>query len=277
MDLETQDIQGRFQEIAERSDGIPVVAFWGSEQAGDAHTIQLREAGWHKHVRGQFFCVETGLARIRTASGSWLLPPQRVGWIPPGELHEVSFAGPLSGWGAMLSVEASQSLPAEACVMGVSQLLKALVRRAMTFASQAELTDEQHRIVLVLLDELKIAPREPLHLPMPVEPRLVRLAMHLLQSPHDEQVFAQLALNSGISERTARRLFRHETGMTFLQWRQQARLSLAIERLARGEPIAIVADALGYATPSNFIAMFRRTFSTSPGRYFAQMNASPGF
>ena len=44
----------------------------------------------------------------------------------------------------------------------------------------------------------------------------------------------------------------------------------ALERLAQGEAVATVADALGYASPSGFIAMFRRAFGASPGRYFAQ-------
>jgi AraC-like DNA-binding protein len=33
--------------------------------------------------------------------------------------------------------------------------------------------------------------------------------------------------------------------------------------------VASVADALGYAHPSAFVAMFRRNFGQSPGRYFA--------
>lgn len=44
---------------------------------------------------------------------------------------------------------------------------------------------------------------------------------------------------------------------------------MPLERLARGEAVATVAEALGYATPSNFIAMFRRAFGDSPARYFA--------
>lgn len=58
--------------------------------------------------------------------------------------------------------------------------------------------------------------------------------------------------------------------MGFAQWRQQAGLVHALEALARGGPVAQVSDALGYATPSNFIAMFRRNFGQSPGRYFAR-------
>jgi AraC-like DNA-binding protein len=60
-----------------------------------------------------------------------------------------------------------------------------------------------------------------------------------------------------------------ELHISFAQWSQQARLVHALEQLARGEPVATVADALGYATPSNFIAMFRRSFGDSPRRYFA--------
>ena len=67
--------------------------------------------------------------------------------------------------------------------------------------------------------------------------------------------------------RTAQRLFRDETGLGFAQWRQQLRLIHALERLSAGQPVAQVADALGYATPGNFIAMFKRAFGMTPGRY----------
>ena len=47
-----------------------------------------------------------------------------------------------------------------------------------------------------------------------------------------------------------------------------------MERLARGDSVANVADALGYATPSHFIAMVRRCFGDSPAHYFAQRSPS---
>lgn len=266
-----------FPDTADRLDGPPVIAFWGSEKPGDEHGIAVREIGWHSHPRGQFFSVEAGLVRIRTGKGSRVLPPGRVGWVPPGEMHEVSVSGSLAGWGAMLSPKASDGMPAQACVMAASDLLRALVRKAMTFAEESSLTAEQERLTLVLLDEIRNAPREPLHLPMPFDPRLVRLTMRMLAAPSVDRPFASLAREAGLAERTARRLFLAETGMTFLQWRQQARLILALEKLARGEMVADVADSLGYATPSNFIAMFRRAFGTPPARYFARMatNADP--
>ncbi len=66
-----------------------------------------------------------------------------------------------------------------------------------------------------------------------------------------------------MSPRTLRRLMIGETGLSFAQWRQQARLSYALAKLAEGETVLQIAEALGYASPSNFIAMFRKAFGDS--------------
>lgn len=79
-----------------------------------------------------------------------------------------------------------------------------------------------------------------------------------------------LAAWADLSARTLSRLYLAETGCSFAQWLQQARLTHALERLAEGDAVAQVADALGYATPSNFIAMFRSCFGDSPAHYFTQ-------
>ena len=54
--------------------------------------------------------------------------------------------------------------------------------------------------------------------------------------------------------------------MTFGQWRQQARLLFALERLAQGERIIDVASDSGYASQSAFTAMFRKHLACRPAR-----------
>jgi len=260
--------------IAERSDGPALVAFWGADEPDSDFRLGTFEFDWHRHVRGQFFCIESGLARIRTPAGSWLLPPHFAGWIPPGVLHEVAVTGALSGWGVMLTPTASSILPDEPCVVGVSELLRALVRRAATWHHLDNLSPEQERIVAVLHDEIGRSQRHPLHLPLPSDQRLLRLTRFLTDNPDNTQSLASLSQMAGLSERTARRLFVSETGMSFMQWRQQMRLILSLERLAGGEPVASVADALGYATTSAFIAVFRKTFGQPPARYFKRRQTS---
>jgi AraC-like DNA-binding protein len=259
-------------DLSDRLDGPSAFAFWGSDEPGNEFLLGTRELAWHRHARGQLFCIDSGLVHVHTRRGSWLLPPARIGWLPPGLDHKVSISGVLGGWGVMLTPSASEALPGRPCVLGVSELLRALVRRAAIWNRADQLTADQERLVAVLLDEIRLAPRQPLHLPMPTDARLLRIATHLVAQPDDTRTLNDLGRWAGLSERTARRLFVAETGMTFTHWRQQARLTVALERLARHEPVADVAEALGYATPSNFIAMFRRTFGDSPARYFSKRN-----
>lgn len=250
--------------LLESADGPPVIAY---EARGE---IPLEETDWHSHVRGQFFYVEQGFVITRTEHGSWLLPPHRAGWMPPGERHTVSIAGPSHAWGVFIAPCAAAGLPDRPCVVGVNDLFRAIIKRAASWPRNAESEPERDRLLAVMLDEMRRAPVEHLHLPMPVDRRLRRIAMAMFERPDDTRGIEEWASWAGMSVRTLTRLFRQETQCSVAQWRQQARLTRALERLAHGEPVSVVADALGYATPSAFVAMFRKAFGDSPGRYLAR-------
>ncbi|MFJ4689129.1 helix-turn-helix domain-containing protein, partial [Streptomyces sp. NPDC088789] len=55
----------------------------------------------------------------------------------------------------------------------------------------------------------------------------------------------------------------------FDRWRTHLRLRAALPLLAEGQPVSRVAHTVGYATSSAFLAAFRRTVGTSPGRYLS--------
>ncbi|MFC3747674.1 AraC family transcriptional regulator [Paenibacillus sp. GCM10012306] len=250
-------------------EGPSLIAFWGNEDPGHDFRLGTREYAWHSHKRGQLFCVESGLIHVRTAQGSWLLPPHRAGWIPPGVRHKVSISGAMSGWSVLVLPSISHELPLKPCVIATSELMYALVRRAVSWYDQDFLEPQQERIVAVLLDEIVRAPLEPLHLPLPTDSRLLKITNEILKTPEDTRTLDEWATWASLSPRTLRRLILADTGLTFAQWRQQARLTHALEMLARGDSIGMIADALGYASPSNFIAMFRRAFGDSPAHYLA--------
>jgi AraC-like DNA-binding protein len=77
------------------------------------------------------------------------------------------------------------------------------------------------------------------------------------------------AIDSGASPRTVARLFRSELGTSFVQWRQQVLLARAVSLAARKMPMAAIAAELGYASPSAFSAMVRRSMGAPPSRFFA--------
>jgi AraC-like DNA-binding protein len=105
-------------------------------------------------------------------------------------------------------------------------------------------------------------------LPLPQNHPLESICAALLSQPDDARTSEQWAAKLGVDVRTLQRRFLKATGMTFGEWRRQARLIRALERLASGERIIDVALESGYASPSAFTAMFKRQFGIAPNAFF---------
>jgi AraC-like DNA-binding protein len=88
-----------------------------------------------------------------------------------------------------------------------------------------------------------------------------------MDNPADPRDLDDFAKEVGASKRTLVRLFPGQTGMTFSEWRQQRRLSYALELLLAGESITSIALESGYDNTSAFIAMFKRCLGTTPMQY----------
>ncbi|MBW8777072.1 MAG: helix-turn-helix transcriptional regulator [Stenotrophomonas sp.] len=177
----------------ERNDGPPVIAFRFDSQQGLA-----REVDWHHHQRAQLICVERGLLTTRTSHGTWSLAPGSAGWMPPLEPHTVTLDGPLRGWGMALAAPACATLPADPCVLGLPKLAQALADRICEWPLGYETTPERQHIIDVLLDEIRTAPRQRMHLPMPHDRRLLKIASQLLADPSDERSLAEWAHWAGL-------------------------------------------------------------------------------
>ncbi len=270
MAKQKQPSRAQDRDYSEWREGPWLIAIRGDVASGNEYRLGTREYDWHHHVRGQVFCVEAGLIHVQTSHGSWLLPPHRAGWMPADVPHKVSISGALSGWTIFIAPGACAGLPPQPCVIGISDVLQALAHRAVDWEKSSPLEAEQERIAVVIRDEIARAPHESLHLPMPRDPRMARVAHAVMAEPGSPRTLDDWAAFGAMSPRTMRRLILAETGLTFAQWRQQAQLTHALELLARGVNVAEVADTLGYASPSNFIAMFRRAFGDSPARYFSK-------
>jgi len=162
---------------------------------------------------------------------------------------------------------ATVGLPGECCVMSVQPFLRELIVKVSDLAGRQQLSDSFARLVSVVLDELRELKVAPLHLPLPRDPRLKAVTDSLIAEPGDNRDLTQWGKRAGASARTLARLFRRETGMTFAGWRRRLRLLAAVSRLGGGESVTTVAYDLGYHSPSAFVAMFRRSLGTSPGRY----------
>ncbi len=230
----------------------------------------------HSHPRAQLVYASAGVMTVATDRGTWVVPPQQAVWVPCGVTHAVASGGGLAMRTLYVHPSATAGLPEDCCVISVSPLLRELILRAVTFDPDHPASPAEQRILRLILDELAALPAEPLHLPRPAEPRLRLVTDALSADPADDRALAGWAQMAGASERTLARLFLRETGLTFGAWRQRLRLLTAIARLGEGEAVTTVAYDLGYESPSAFIAMFRRTLGTSPGRYVRLAAAAQG-
>ncbi|MCC7045208.1 MAG: helix-turn-helix transcriptional regulator [Alphaproteobacteria bacterium] len=224
----------------------------------------------HRHRRAQLIYAATGVMRVTTAAGAFVVPPQRALWVPPGEEHSLAMRGEVAMRTLYVEPKAARAMPRSCVVIEVSALLRALVDAAM---AEPVLYDPRGRggmIMRLLLRELKAAPRLKLSIPMPEDRRLQRLCGSLLRHPQSDATLEHWAEHVGASARNLERLFRRETGMSFGAWRQQARLVEALAQLAGGQPVGQVARRLGYRSASAFTQMFRRALGRTPRDYVAR-------
>lgn len=224
--------------------------------------------GVHAHPRGQLLHAIEGVMIVRSGAGSWVVPPNRAVWLVAGLEHEVQMCGEVKIRTVFVDPAAASHLPGESCVLAVSPLLRELIVAAVAIPTDYVPGSRDERLLLLLLDELKELDVLPLHLPMPRDSRLQAVCRALSKRPDDATTAEQWADRLGIAAKTIHRLFAKETGMTFGQWRQQARLLFALERLARGDKIIDVALDSGYASQSAFTAMFRKHFGVPPGLFY---------
>ena len=227
---------------------------------------------FHHHRRAQLVYASSGVMTVTTRSAEFVVPPQRAVWVPGGIDHRIDARSAVAMRTLYVEPRAAGHLPAEVCVLQVTPLLRELILTAVATGPTYEPGSPQSRIMSVILDQIGTQPIASLALPMPTDPRSLRVAQALIANPADSRDLEEWAKVAGASKRTLGRLFTAQTQMSFQAWRQQRRLLRALELLASGVNVTTIALELGYDNTSAFIAMFRRCLGTTPARYLGTTN-----
>lgn len=217
----------------------------------------------HCHEQAQIVFAKSGVMRVDTVAGAWVVPPQRALWLPAGVTHWIDCRTAVAMRTIYLDQDAAPALGERTAVLAVGALLREVILRLV----ESECGDRD-ALLAVLVSELATVPVAPLHLPEPHDARLRRACGVLVADPGASIGMAELAMVAGASPRTLMRLFPAETGLSFRGWQRQLRLLVALEHLADRQPVTSIALDLGYASPSAFIATFRAALGVTPARYF---------
>ncbi|GAA2094770.1 helix-turn-helix transcriptional regulator [Streptomyces albiaxialis] len=221
----------------------------------------------HRHDDHQIVYAGSGVLAVTTDAGTWFAPGTRAIWVPAGCVHAHRAYGHLELHLLGLPADTNPLGLDAPSVLTVGPLLRELILAYTRASEEGPPSPERLRLRAVLLDQLRASPQQPVQLPSPADPRLAAVCALLHRDPADSRTLAELGAEAGAGERTLSRLFRHELGMTFPQWRTQLRLYHALRMLAEGLPVTTVAHRCGWSSPSAFTDVFRRAFGHVPSAH----------
>ena len=220
--------------------------------------------GVHSHPKAQLLYAVSGVMRVEAEDAFFTVPPTTALFVQPGKAHSVRMQGCVAQRQLFITSIARQTTR-DVEVISMSPLLRELVVELCKEGADWDHPNRARQLASLTISELERADLLPFGLPLPRDPRVRRIASSLTASPNDRRTLVDWSREAGASERTLARLFLQETGMTFRQWRQHARLMEAYVALTLGARPSAAARSAGYDSAPAFGAAFRARFGCTPG------------
>ena len=222
--------------------------------------------GRHVHREAQLLFSAKGIMQVTTPKGRWLVPPERAVWLPPRIEHSVDALADIEMRTLLVDpvrLVAHPEAPRlnREFVVIVRPLLRETILAA--FAGDSHPRRQAALLDLALFD-LAEAEDAATFVPIPADPRARRVADLVYGDPAGQRSLDDLAREAGTSTRTVTRLFPPETGFTFKEWRQRARIMPALELLGEGMTIKQISVRLGFSSVAAFSHAFRQVLGCQP-------------
>ncbi|ESQ85193.1 hypothetical protein AEAC466_05645 [Asticcacaulis sp. AC466] len=225
------------------------------------------ELARHSHRRAQLLYAAEGVITVDTEHGAWVVPPERAVWIPAEVSHSVRMVGAVKTRSVLIEPAYCLARAAQCEVIVVSALLRSLLVEAAESPPEYDIDGRDGLVMALLMAEVNLAPTILLAVPFPKSPGLAAKCHAFLARPDARVTIEDWCRDLNLERRTFTRLFRRQTGMSFVAWRQQACVLTALPRLAGGETVTGVALDLGYDSPAAFATMFKRWLGVPPSHY----------
>lgn len=237
----------------------------------------LLVTGWHVHDVHQIEYAIGGVVEVETAAGHYLLPPQQAAWIPAGLEHQATMNPSVRTLAVMFDPSLLADPGDRARILAVSPLLREMMLYAMRWPIArpgGDPVSDSFFIALANLVAEALDHEAPLSLPTSEDP-VVAAAMAFTKDHLQTVTLEQVCRAVAVSERTLRRQFQSEAGLSWRTYLLHARMLRAMALLAApGQGVAQTASAVGFDSVGSFTRAFAGFCGETPSSYRARVTSS---
>lgn len=226
----------------------------------------------HSHPWGQIQIISGGILELEAQGERFLAPPHLAIWVPTGVCHCSYNRKPLAYCSLNIAEEYTHSLPTTSSLIKITPIVSAIIDNFRQRNINVAHSDQDKRLVQVLLDQLATQQSEPHFIPTSSNKYLAPILETIERDPTNPSTLADWAKLRHTTERTLARHCQTELGMSFTEWRLRMRYLYSMELLRKGDSVKEVAFALGYNQASPFISMFKKYSGQTPEQYKSSFN-----
>lgn len=229
---------------------------------------QAFDTGMRRFDQHYLLYASSGCFNLEYGAQRWLLPPQRAALIAADTDIRIWTSGAATSSSILFSSKALAA-PAQACqVFACTTLASEMITHAMQWENDTA-SDEAQTFFTALAAVCSRLARVPsvTWLPRASSVEVMRALEHTLENLHREVAVEEVAQAALLSRRTMARRFTEELGMPWLQYLKRARMIRAAELLAQPKgSIAMVGEAVGFASSSAFIENYKAFYGETPAQ-----------
>ncbi|WP_299022476.1 helix-turn-helix transcriptional regulator [uncultured Photobacterium sp.] len=221
----------------------------------------------HSHPWGQLQFIKGGILELTTEKKRFLSPSQYAVWVPASIEHESFMRRSLDYCSMNIISPLAEALPSYACLLEVSPIMDSIIGDLKDRRIAVPNSDEDLRLVKVLLDQVLKAKEHDQFLPNSDSKQLKPILQELEHNPTSPKTLKDWAQQLHTTERTLARHCQDKLGMSFTEWRQRRKFIYSLHLLRQGVSIKEIALTLGYHQATPFITLFKRHAQCTPEQY----------
>jgi AraC-like DNA-binding protein len=226
------------------------------------------DSPWHYHDMHQLLYAFAGSVDVEGLEASFRIPHQFAAWIPAGVVHRTRIQQVDSG-SVFLAGELVPTAGERLRVIRASALLREMIAHGMRW-SLGRAEDDDSRAYFACMARLCpewIADEVQLVLPSCRDPKIEGV-IETTRGSLATITFGQVSRKAGLSERSLRRKFSAETGLSWEVYRRRLRILTSIEKIdSSDDTIGCIAADVGYENQAAFAKAFRDTVGMAPSEY----------